>query len=188
MPGLCYASSQPTVLEIMPYKAIIFRYMILMGKLQEFFIDVIMEKLQLPSIYSPFPSNVRADPVRGAFFEEILSDGGSKYVIVRAKKYNTDERHRRWLQDGTFTIDKLYPEIYDLGRMPREDCLWFYKLESFTVARIYHEDQEMFVEHAENYSQQVFDDYCELMDFCLKVHQIRPEDFKKDWETNYPQR
>ncbi|WP_156432383.1 hypothetical protein [Burkholderia sp. MSMB1498] len=133
--------------------------------------------------YSPFPSGVRGDE-NGMFYEEILPDGGSKYVIVRAVRY-MDERARELIEEGV-SVEDLYPEIEVFGRMPRRDALWLYKVESFTVERQYHEDQEVFSDHSENYAYHVFDDYYDAMDFCREWHGISQGDFRKKWETNYP--
>ncbi|WP_156440857.1 hypothetical protein [Burkholderia sp. ABCPW 14] len=143
-----------------------------------------MSKQEPAFVYGPFPPGVRADE-NGMFYEEILPDGASKYVIVRAVRY-MDERARELMENG-ISLDDLYPEVAVLGREPRENALWLYKVESFTVDRQYHEDQEVFSDHAENYVYNVFDDYHEMMDFCLKNHGIDQGNFKKKWETNYPE-
>jgi hypothetical protein len=136
--------------------------------------------------YRPFPPEVRGDE-QGAFYERILNDGAaSLYVIVRPRRYMTD-RDVRLVESGQFSIEELHPQVRRLGREPRPDTLWIYEVEAFEVDRAHHQNQETFADNARTYTSTVFDDFDDLMDYCGQTFGISPRDFKKSWETRYPQ-
>ena len=137
--------------------------------------------------YNPFPSVLRGDPTFGAFCETLEDEGNiSRYVIIRPREYLT-ERTRELISKGHLTLNEAHPEIELMSNPPKEGVNWLYYLEAFKVARDFHSDQDTFAENSTEFKQWCFDDFNEMMEFCGKYFQITVNDFKKDWETNYPQ-
>jgi hypothetical protein len=125
--------------------------------------------------------------VNGAYYERLLRQGSTSfYVIIRPRRFMT-ERYSELVDKGQFTMEELHPEVTRLGRRPQPGTLWTYELESFEVDREHHENSESFNDHARDYESQVFDDFESLMKYCEDRFQISERDFKKSWQTNYPQ-
>ena len=131
----------------------------------------------------PFPLSLRASD--RAAFHEAPHEGcdSSRYVVLRADPY-LDEKAHDLLKRG-FTLEELYPNLHLLGRSPKDDARWLYTVESFTVERRFLTDQESFCDHSENYKIKWFDDYDEVLEYCLREYGISESDFKKQWETSY---
>ena len=136
--------------------------------------------------HHPFPRGINGDK-SGAYYERPLRNGSaSLYVILRPRRYMT-ERDSDLVERGQFTVEELHPEVVRLGRQPQPGTLWIYEVESFEVDREHHGNPESFNDHANNYDLQVFDDFEDLMAYCKGRFQVSEGDFKKSWETNYPQ-
>lgn len=136
--------------------------------------------------YKPFPSELRGDE-GGAFYETLLQDKTtSKYVIIWPQKFMT-QRDKELLSDGKISLEEIYPEIALLHREVNENSHWLYTLDTFLVKREFHQNQTMFSDKRTNFHRWVFDDFNELMNFCSKEFGIGVQDFRKSWETNYPQ-
>jgi hypothetical protein len=137
--------------------------------------------------YRPFPSEMRADD-SAAFCEIPLSDGsGSTYVIMRARRY-LEESDVSMMERGIFSFEEMYPELKDLGYRPPDENFWIYRVESFDVAKEHHVDQEVFADYSQNYKQVVFVTFDTSLAYCQREFGISLENFKKRWETNYPDR
>lgn len=130
----------------------------------------------------PFPQALRAD-ARAAYFESIDEADVSRYVILRARPFDA-ERTFELVEQGV-PLEEQYPEIRRLGRAPMADARWLYTLESFTVARAHHADQESFVDHSEHYVSRVFDDLGAALTCSKSEFGVGMSDFRKQFETNY---
>lgn len=136
--------------------------------------------------HRPFPGPTEGDP-DGAFFERALDDGATSFhLIIRPRRYLT-ARDQELIDQGTFTLEDLHPEVLRLGRIPSSETLWLYELESFTVGREHHDDQEAFNDNAADYRSAVFDDLSTLLDHCQKEFGVSASDFKKREATHYPE-
>jgi hypothetical protein len=139
------------------------------------------------SPYRPFPSEMRADK-SAAFCELSWPDGaGSTYVVVRGRRY-LDESDQSMIERGVYSFEEMYPELEDLGRRPPEGTLWLYEVESFDVAKEHHVDQETFIDHSKNLKRAFFDNFDDAMTYCQGEFGIGLGDFRKEHETNYPDR
>jgi hypothetical protein len=132
--------------------------------------------------HNPFPSGLRGDSSKGAFYE-METNNGSKYVIIRPRSYSF-ERIKQFQGPTSFEQAKM---LRLLGYTPGEEIHWLYLVQSFNVATEFHTDQTVFIENQEDYMEYVFDDIDKVMAFCKEQFGIEMKDFKKDWETNYPQ-
>lgn len=73
-----------------------------------------------------------------------------------------------------------------IGQDARTRNLWLYQLESFEVAREYHDNQDAFNDNATNYRSEIFDDLASLLNYCRKEFGVSASDFMKNDATNYP--
>jgi hypothetical protein len=135
--------------------------------------------------HRPFPASMEADP-DGAFFERSLDGGATSfYLIIRPRPYLT-ARDRELIDQGVLSLEELHPEVLRLGRTPSPETRWLYEVESFKVGREYHDDQEVFNDHATDYRSEVFDNLSTLLDHCQKEFGVAASDFRKRDATHYP--
>lgn len=71
--------------------------------------------------------------------------------------------------------------------VPEEGVNWIYEVMTFVVDKVFHETQSVFFENRQDFSRYAFDDINKVLDFCKERFGVEMSDFKKDWETNYPQ-
>lgn len=133
---------------------------------------------------NPFPLEIRGD-IYGAFYEEKIGNQYFQYIVIYPESFSY-ERFISLLNEGV-NINLLHPSIPKLGYIPRENTYWLYRLMSFRVEDTYMDNQTSFSDHRENYTEFVFDDINEVLKFCQEQYAIGPAEFKKSWETNYPQ-
>lgn len=144
--------------------------------------------------YSPYPYGFRGDVKKGAYCEINIDQGcGARFVIIRPKAYfppETVDREIELINKGVVTLEEVYPDVIRLGYVPdRMKTFWLYNLNVCDVDRKYLEDSdsEIFAANVKRDEYYAFDDFYECMDFIKKEFGVNERDFKKDWETNYPQ-
>lgn len=135
---------------------------------------------------NPFPVGMRGDNINGAVCELEL-DGGStsRFLVVLPQKYNY-HRLRSMMAKGVSEFDAR-PLLTLLGYSPSEEVFWLYHLMIFEVDKQYLSSQSLFFENRKNFQEYAFEDINEVLDFCKVNYNVSVADFKKDWETNYPQ-
>ncbi|MEV0361089.1 hypothetical protein [Nocardia fusca] len=141
--------------------------------------------MYIAQAHRPFPAPMEGD-LDGAFFERILGSGATSfYLIIRPRRYLTARDHEL-IDQGTFSLEELHPEVLRLGRLPPAGTLWLYELESFKVGREHHDDQETFNDNATDYRSAVFDNLSTLLDHCQNEFGVSASDFKTSDATHYP--
>ncbi|WP_347253137.1 hypothetical protein [Leminorella grimontii] len=149
-----------------------------------------MEKI---TPYNPFPYGFRCDTLYGrkqSYCEIELGNGFTRFIVIHSKPYRSDkEREDQLIADGYSTMESFYPEIERLGYTPDENIIfWLYNVFVDDIETIYLEDSdsEVYAEHAINCKLFCFDDFYKCMDFLKEEYSVEPEDFRPQWDTNYP--
>jgi len=144
--------------------------------------------------HNPYPYGFRGDVKKGSY-SELDIDGGksSRFVIIRPKPYfpqETIDREMEFIQKGILTLEDIYPDIARLGYVPeRKDTFWLYNVNVCEIDKVYldESDSEVFAANLKRDEYYTFDDFYKCIDFVEKNFGVGERDFKKDWETNYPQ-
>ncbi|ATY91956.1 hypothetical protein PEC301296_40960 [Pectobacterium carotovorum subsp. carotovorum] len=146
------------------------------------------------SPYSPYPYGFRGDIKKGSYCEVDINEGkGTRFIIIRPKAYfpqDTIERDIDLIKKGISTLEDLYPDVIRLGYIPdRLETFWLYNLNVCDIDKVYLEDSdsEVFAANVKYDEYYTFDDFYKCMDFVKKEFGVNEKDFKKDWETSYPQ-
>lgn len=140
--------------------------------------------------YRPFPIDFRGDEKNGAFCE-IEDELLSKFIVIRATPYMRDaEREESLVSDGIMTWGDIYPHLEALGYTPsKEDTYWLYAVDVCDIDKEFLEesDSEIFALNAKNCELYYFDNFNKCMIFVKDKYNADTNNFKKLWETNYPQ-
>ncbi|MBA0211412.1 hypothetical protein ACLEE6_16695 [Lonsdalea quercina] len=146
------------------------------------------------SPYNPYPYDFRGDVKKGAYCEIDIDEGkGTRFIIIRPRAYfpsDSVDRKIELIDKGIMSIEEMYPEINKLGYIPdRLKAFWLYNLNVCDIDKIYLEDSdsEVFAANVKYDEYYTFDDFYKCMDFIKKEFGVSEKDFKKDWETSYPQ-
>ncbi|OCG44719.1 hypothetical protein A9G35_07770 [Gilliamella sp. Choc5-1] len=143
--------------------------------------------------YNPFPWRFRGDKEDGTYCEIKLDDEHTRFIVIRVRSYMNDddyERECQLVEQGIMTWDDIYPETEKLGYMPdRDKVFWLYKVYVDDIENefLVDSDTEVFAMNAKNCKEFVFDDFYKCMFFLKEHYHVEEKDFKKSWETNYPQ-
>lgn len=87
------------------------------------------------------------------------------------------------------TIEDIYPEIVGLGYIPdKEKVFWLYTVNVCDIDKVHLEnsDSEEFAVNVINDDYYHFDDFYKCMKFLREKFGVE-KNFRKDWETHYPQ-
>ncbi|MDF2585907.1 MAG: hypothetical protein K0R33_4550 [Mycobacterium sp.] len=136
-----------------------------------------------PDPYHPFPPDVRADG-HGGYYEWDIGQA-FRFAVVTAIRF-LDERARDLIDRTGTTIAEWYPELTVLGRAPRDDTIWLYRLEVFTVDKRFTDDAVSAADHARDFQAHIFDSFDDLVLICAEKYCIRLEDLVFREETSYP--
>lgn len=134
---------------------------------------------------NPFPSGLRGDKLHGAYYERMLNPDLSQYIVISPSPFS-HQRFNEFMNKGLGT-ERINPNVAALGYIPSKDTLWLYKVMIFNVERIHHENQTIFSDNRKQYKEIIFDDIEKVLEFCKDEYNVMIGDFKKNWETNYPQ-
>lgn len=88
------------------------------------------------------------------------------------------------------TIEDIYPEIVGLGYIPdKEKVFWLYTVNVCDIDKVHLEnsDSEEFAVNVINDDYYHFDDFYKCMKFLREKFGVEEKNFRKDWETHYPQ-
>lgn len=119
-----------------------------------------------PTAYNPWPWGFRGDAKRGAFCEIDIEDNrASRFIVIRPRAY--------------------FPE----DTRERERVFWLYNVNVCDIDKQFLDDSdsEIFAAQARNDQNYTFDNFWHCMAFLTERFGITESDFKKDWQTNYPQ-
>ncbi|UVO07435.1 hypothetical protein LW347_16365 [Pectobacterium polonicum] len=146
------------------------------------------------SPYNPYPYGFRGDIKKGAYCEIDIDEGiGTRFIIIRPKAYfpqDAIERDMDFINKGILTLEEVYPDVIRLGYVPdRLKVFWLYNVNVCDIDKVYLEDSdsEVFAANVKYDEYYTFDDFYKCMDFVKKEFGVSEKDFKKDWETSYPQ-
>ena len=147
-----------------------------------------------PTPYNPWPWGFRGDAKRGAFCEiDIDGNRASRFIVIRPRAYfpeDTRERELALINRGDTSLAACYPEIARLGYIPdRERVFWLYNVNVCDIEKqfLQDSDSEIFAAQARNDQNYTFDNFGHCMAFLTERFGVSESDFKKDWQTNYPQ-
>jgi hypothetical protein len=135
---------------------------------------------------SPFPPDFRGDKVYGSFCEEDLSLAGKyRYTVIYPRPFKYESIDSLRLQG--VNVYEAYPWMRQAMSPPQENCFWIYELQRFVIGKEFLTDSTEVSDNATDYCQFVFCDFNELLEYCHTEFAIEFGQFKKKWETHYPQ-
>ena len=131
--------------------------------------------------YSAFP-----DDLGGSYYRYDSEDGIVINILtIQYMKYSIEDM-KRSIDRGIFKCGRAYRWISELGRPPRNDLYWLYRLEKFSIRRDHFLSQTQIADYAYDVEIFCFDDFNEMVDFCLKKCGVSGDKFTKPWKIEYP--